>query len=270
MNFRPPGNEFAKTSYRWRGSGAAVKTCVGNAAISIGWIPAYQKREQMPEGCLHDQWDLDESIALLLSTGNPSPPEKFSGPADLVRYLNFNEFRAAIAIDAPTLEIDADGKPVLLEFFSFARVGCTAIRPGHFTQRLDWLTFYSGGVNESCGEVFVDANSVVIRLFVRAKLGFLGRLAARMKTGDWPPWATLTIEYVFDLKPLKTKVDFMGTSVPSQSRYVDWRKHSEYRIEYDMSEAAYEGFVRAGNCSDAPGYRTQVRSAIKILDGFSD
>lgn len=76
----------------------------------------------MPEGCLHDQWDLDESIALLLSTGNPSPPEKFSGPADLVRYLNFNEFRAAIAIDAPTLEIDADGRPVLLEFFSFARV----------------------------------------------------------------------------------------------------------------------------------------------------
>ena len=85
MNFRPPGTEFAKTSYRWEGSRAAVKTCVGNAAISIGWIPAYQKREQMPEGCLHDQWDLDESIPLLLSTGNPSPPEKFSGPADLVR-----------------------------------------------------------------------------------------------------------------------------------------------------------------------------------------
>ena len=85
-------------------------------------------------------------------------------------------YRGALAIDAPTLEIDAQGKPVLLEFFSLARVGYTPMRPSYFTDHLTWVEFYSGGVSATCGQVSADENSVVIQFFMRIKLGYLGRV----------------------------------------------------------------------------------------------
>ena len=91
-----------------------------------------------------------------------------------------------------------------------------------------------------------------------------------MKTGSVIPWATMTIEYAFDMNPLRPSADFVGSSVPSLRRYMAWKTHSQYRIAHKKPAAGYEDFLHAGNCSDAAAYRTLIRPTAKIFDGTSE
>ena len=99
-----------------------------------------------------------------------------------------------------------------LQFLALARVGSTSIRP------LESITYAPAGISTACGDIVEKADRVIVRVFMRLKLGNLGQLAARFQTGAWPPWATLTIEYEFVLGPMPTaRVKYSGTTIPSQT-----------------------------------------------------
>lgn len=265
MNFRPR-NKYETFQYRWPGQSPAARVINGESATLVGWIPVYQEGVQLPRGPLQDRWDGDPSIPLLLSTGNHAPPEHVRGPGELDRYLNTLDFRGAISIDQPTLFIDAENRPILLLFLAMSRVGSTAFRPGHLIGGLKSHLIYLEGTSTS-GDVSLKDGWVLVRLRLRMNLGLADRVAARVVTGNWPPWAVLMLEYVFDLngRPFRAHADLCGTAVPSQSRYIGWRKTSEYQIEYDMSEAAYDGFVQAGSCQDAMINRNREHCQLKVL-----
>ena len=98
-------------------------------------------------------------------------------------------------------------------------------------------------------------NRVTIQIFVKMRIGWLGRLVGKWKTGYWPPYALAKIEYAFGLRePYDAHITFHGSTVPSQRQYVNWRRVSDYRMDRDMSRAAYEGSLRADG-TDAPCYR---------------
>ena len=87
------------------------------------------------------------------------------------------------------------------------------------------------------------------------RLGWLGRMVAKWKTGYWPPYASARIEFSFDLgDPFHSHVAFHGSTVPSQRQYVNWRKVADYRMDYDLTEGAYAGFIRSDG-TDAPSYK---------------
>ena len=91
----------------------------------------------------------------------------------------------------------------------------------------------------------------------------LGGLAAKALTWQWPPWATLTIDYRFDLAGLGATARFSGTAVPSQRRYLDWRLHSDYEIETELSSEGYRGFVETGGCRDAQAFPEDIIVPVK-------
>ena len=244
-HFRPL-REFETITHRWLDNAETAEVLVGESASIVGWIPSYQEEGQLPNGYLKETWGMDGSVPLLLNSGNAAPPDAFSGPGEYIRYLNLRDFRGALCIDAPTLSVNRAGAPVELQFLALARVGSTSIRP------LESITYAPAGISTACGDIVEKADRVIVRVFIRLKLGSLGQLAARLQTGAWPPWATLTIEYEFVLGPMPTaRVKYSGTTIPSQTFYSDWRRTAEYRIETSLTEPGYQGFVHAGDCQDA-------------------
>lgn len=227
----------------------------------VGWIPAYQKEDQLPNGYLQETWGVDASVPLLLNSGNAAPPDAFSGPGEFVRYLNLRDFRGALCIDAPTLSVNRHGAPVELQFLTLAKVGSTSLRP------IESITYAPAGISTASGDITAKSDRIVVRTFMRLKLGNVGRVAARIMTGVWPPWATLMMEYEFVLGAAVStaRVKYSGTTIPSQTLYSDWRRLAEYRIEASLTQPGYQGFVNAGDCQDALAqehrtFITQLRS----------
>jgi hypothetical protein len=116
---------------------------------------------------------------------------------------------------------------------------------------LNWLQIFNGGFGLRAGVVSQTPDTVSIRLFLRMKLGFAGQLFAVLSTRNGPPWATLMIDYTFDLRFLTAQADFHSTAVPSQRRYINWRLESDYEMEKELTSPGYRGFVGAGGCQDA-------------------
>ena len=261
-------NAFKAITHRWSQNGAATSILVGESATLIGWVPFYEEYTQLDVASpLREKWESgDISIPPLLSTGNRRPNDQFDGPGELQRFLHSKDFRAALSIDQPTLSINAEGDPVELTFLALSHVGFTSVRPEHFIPKFDWLLFYSGGTSYSCGDILENAGKITIRSYISLKLGFLGRAAGRYMTGHWPPWANLMIEYEFERDNFRdARVTFCGSAVPSQSRYLGWKIISDYRMDRDMTNSGYEGFVTAGSCCNALAERHTEWSTLKSL-----
>ena len=259
---------YKSITHLWPQNGVASSILVGDSATLIGWVPFHTDPLDLPSNsCLREQWERgDTSIPLLLSTGNNRPNDQLDGPGELLRFLNSKDFRAVISIDQPTLSVNADGDPVELTFLALAHVGFTSVRLEHFASKLDSLLFFSGGTSRSNGDVLHNAGRITIRSFISLKLGFLGRAVGKYMTGHWPPWANLMIEYEFERGNTRdARVTFCGSAVPSQQRYLAWKVVSDYRMERDMTQAAYDGFVKAGSCSDALALRHPQWSRLKYL-----
>ena len=228
----------------------------GESVALVGWIPGAKSRGHLAEGFLKSEWLNDPSIPILLGSGNQRPPQVLDrGPTGLLRHLDTLDFRGAIALETPTLYI-GNGKPIFLRGRALARPGLTPFRLGPYQYSAD-------GVGSRCGDVFQDGGLVVVRIFLRMKLGFLGQLAAKAMTWHWPPWATLMVEYAFDTRNLGVAVSFSGTAVPSQRRYVDWKLESDHDIETELSGAGYHEFVEAGDCQDALAFRYSIDCPVK-------
>jgi hypothetical protein len=262
--FRPPGKEFERIEYSWDGGRRAATVFEGQTATLVGWIPFHPDQARLPEGFLRERYPRELNIRLLLGSGNNPPPERFkSGRNDLLRYVASRDFRGAIAIDAPILHVDANGKPVKFEFDVIARVGTTPMRGNQLPLAPDSAVWLSDGVSGALGEVEAEGKRVLIRVFLRLKLGLAGQIIGKITTRHWPPWATLSIDYAFDTEARVADISFAGTAVPSQRRYVGWEVCSSYEMDYDMGEASFDGFVQAGGCQDALARRTSVKSELK-------
>lgn len=216
---------------------------VGPSAAAVGWIPYYSDPAQLPPGALQDRWKSDPSLAKVFETGNRQPPEQYSGPLDLIRDLEQNDFRSAICLDAPTVFFSRQGEPVLVQFLAMARIGYTAVRWG-------WAKVikHSDGSGNACGHVL--DGGIHLRLFVRFKLGTIGQLVARKSTGHWPPNATSVIDYVMNPGTVRAEISFSGTIVPQMTSYVGWKAVHQYTIG-DLSNPAYDSFVQSAGCQDA-------------------
>ncbi len=227
---------------------------VGPSATVFGWIPYYSDAAQLPSGELRERWEADQALREVFNSGNRQPPEAYSGPGDLMRDLELNDFRAAIAVDQPTVYLDGANQPVLVQFSAMARIGYTPIRK---VKRANW---YDEGVGSSCGYLLKEDGGIHIRMFVRFKLGLAGRVFARWQTGHWPPNATVTIDYVIYPEKRQAEISIAGTVLPQLTGYVGWKTAYEYRIG-GMSGKTFDSFVQSVGCQDAlnrPAWKTTV------------
>lgn len=264
--FRPRTSQFERVEYSWPESKETSLVLLGETTTLVGWIPYHPEQTRVPEGFLLERYPNDSSIRMLLGSGNNAPPTRFKhGRNTLLSYLDLADFRGAIALDAPRLQIDVNRKPVKLEFDLIARVGATPYRGRELPVVPNAIVWQSDGVSESWVEIHHDEGRVWIRVFLRLKIGLVGQVIGRMATGYWPPWATMSIEYAFDVRGGVAEITFAGTAVPSQCRYVGWEIHSSHDIDSSLSEAGFDGFIQAGGCKDALATRTSVKSDLKEM-----
>jgi hypothetical protein len=262
----PGDGKFATRRYANKTRKRGAKILVGPSLGLVGWIPQYDAAIEMPEGYLRAAWPKDSGIPMLLSSGNPEPPARFAlGLAGFRRFLRSKEYRGVLCLDNPTIHLDPDGELLGVEAQALAKTGKTKI-PGKGL--FDFVSFYSQGAGSALGDIRREGSVVAIRVFQRIKVGWLGRVVARGATGEWPPWATLSIEYAVDLERLDkgARVRFCGTAVPSQSRYVGWGLESQYLIEQGLTEASYKGFIEAGGCYDALADEYETRCEVKVVE----
>jgi hypothetical protein len=258
--------DFKACEWSWPENGLATSAMIGDSVAVIAWIPHFLRREELPDGFFQAAWNKDPSIPDLLSTGNPTPPPLLEkGKIGLIRYLDSQDFRGAISILKPALFLGIHNKPVLLRFGALARPGFTTIRPGHFLPSLAGINLFDGGFGARHGSISQSPHGVSIRVFLRMKLGWAGQMFAKARGGKWPPWATLMVDYTFDPQFLSAHVDFQGTAVPSQRRYIEWRRDSDYSMETDLSEAGYKAFVEAGSCQDALATRSPTICPLQVF-----
>jgi len=198
----------------------------------------------------------DLATRMLFRSGNPSPPEAFDSADHFLTYFNQREFRAALALNKPRLHLDGEnGNKVRgVSFGAFGKVGFTPIiRAGpvsHYREGVGGDEDGEDGVVHTTLDCTSEGATVVA--FIRFKLGPLVGAVARLASGYWPPYASMTIEYKFGLDG-SVLVSWDGTLVPNQRYYVDWKT----RAEHDMlscSREEYLQFVEAGGCADAPSY----------------
>lgn len=208
---------------------------VGPSAAAIGWIPYYSDSTQLPEGEMRERWDTDSALREVFTAGNRPPPPLFTGPGDLLRDLELNDFRVALAVDQPTVYLNDRHQPTLIQFSAMGRIGYTPVRKA---RRANW---YDEGIGSSCA--YLLEGGVHLRLFVRFKLGLAGQVFARWHTGHWPPNATVTIDYVINPEQGLAEIWFSGTVVPQLTSYVGWKAAHEYRIE-NMSGKTFDSFIR--------------------------
>ena len=251
--FGPSGN-FQLVEHRWPGDAPAARALVGPSATLIGWVPFCDRNTcgNLAPGFLKDAWNAeDSSIPLLLQSGNNPPPEDFGGPGGVQRYMGPKDFRAALSIDTPTLFVSGRGTPVMLQFLAMAQVGTTPFRAEYLISPKVWFTMYSGGNAAASGDVSERYECVRIRVFIRIRIGWLGRRAAVLLGNEEPPWASVMLDYSLDYRESLGRVAFWGTAVPAQDHYLGWKRKSRYDMERDMGPAAYHGFVSAGGGMDA-------------------
>jgi hypothetical protein len=227
---------------------------VGPSAAAIGWIPYYSDAAQLPPGEIRDGWKEDPALREVFAAGNRPPPGLYTGPGDLMRDLELNDFRVAIALDQPTVYLNDANSPVLVQFSAMGRIGYTPVRK---VSRTNW---FDEGIGSSCAYLLDGDGGIHIKLFVRFKLGLAGQVAARWTTGHWPPNATATIDYVIDPESRQAEISFTGTVVPQLTCYVGWKSVHEYRMER-MSRKTFESFIHSQGCQDAlnrPHWNTTV------------
>lgn len=240
-------------------------TFVGESLAVVGWIPQYEMAQELPDGYFKSNFEANAGIRALLKSGNLEPPARFArGLSSFNSYLRKKEFRGALAIDAPTLYTDGENRISGIDFQVLSQVGATKLQKGNFV-------WYHDGVSAGAGEMMIDEHFAWFKLFLRMKLGSAGQVAAWLHTRQWPPWASLCIEYEFRTSPngeSSAVARFSGTAVPSQTRYLGWAVDSHYLIDQQMSEDAFKSFIGAGGCNDAMSTTHGVSITLRKFAGI--
>ena len=270
-----PSSHLQRFQKVWPQNGRASARLLGDSVAVVGWIPRYFEGADVPPGFLRDQWPRD---AALLSTGNERPPQLFldsphtatecdeeRGQRGFRRYLEGRQFRGAVALVRPVLYTGEQGRPVFLAFEALARGGFTDVRLGYFASLLSPVEIFDDGFTMRQGDISqTEDGAVVIRVMVKMKVGLGGQGYSVFKTRKWPPWASLMIEFKFDVRNQKAVVDYHGTGVPSQQRYLNWRIDSGYEIETGLTEAGFDGFLSSGACQNALPVRYSSEYPLKV------
>jgi hypothetical protein len=92
--------------------------CVEGASIAaIAFVDRSESRAMLPACGLHDLSDrIGVAVDALMAAGNAPPPRAFDDEAAFVKALSDRDFRGAIALAAPSLELDRDGRPCGVAF----------------------------------------------------------------------------------------------------------------------------------------------------------
>lgn len=242
----------------------------GPSVAIAGWIPQISDPGALAPD-LGDAWESRLDVrSLFSSTGNREPSQEYYGPGAFQQDLVLGDFRAALAIDQPKLYLDRNGRIVRHTFWRLARVGYTPFRLGNFSYKARGTKRVSARVEE-------QPNGVLLKLWIKVKIGRLGDLGAWMITGHRAPWAILMVQYLMSGDGA-VKIEASGTRLPSQAVYVDWKRTCVHRAE-SCSLTSFDDFVQSGACADAPLFRIQrmttlgravPRTVLKIAEEKSD
>jgi hypothetical protein len=160
------------------------------SVAALGWIPLRTAEDQLPAD-YRSTFRERLALRLLLQSGNSMPPPSFAGRADLMEFLTGKDFRAALAIDEPTLYCEPDGTPRRFTCWRGHRVGFTPI-PNQFGT---WFDPMPGDCDE-CFTVTKAGNQITVNNWMGFKLGKLADWVGVPMTGHRAPSAIIQVQLV--------------------------------------------------------------------------
>lgn len=232
-----------------------VPFCIcGPDVASIGWIPYFKYITQMPANDYTRHSLFYPAFQVLFDSGNdPPPPVTFSGLTDFFNFLSTENFRGAMYLGDVRLCCDAMGRPTQVSWRRYEEVGYTPMRVVVGRPPIDskFAVYYSQGVGGGGVQVTWAGNCATITHWLRFKIGGLGNWGSWLMTGQWAPFAWMRTDYKICCDGSIT-IKFAGTYIPSQYYYVGWNWFGLHDM-LGNTTAQIDGFLNAGDCSDAPG-----------------
>ncbi len=261
----------------------------GPSAAALAWIPYFVNTRRMSPNAYTSVRGMRRlAYSLLLDSGNTFdnnndrerqyPLESFADYTAFLDFLAEKNYRGAMYLRDVQLECDDQNRPQKISFWHIEDVGYTPMKVGYSLEREHWkiaaskkkTLFYmrgaggvmDGGPPETMGKpeggikkqrcyIIWRDNCVIIRQWIRFKIGRIGNYGSYLLTGHWAPSAWMEIYYQICCDR-KVRIDFGGSHLPSQTFYVHWSRVGLHDM-LQNTEKQISGFIEAGDCKDAPG-----------------
>jgi hypothetical protein len=226
---------------------------VGPDVAVISWIPyAYDFADMVPNAFSGHR--RRHGFQMLFDSGNPTPPEAFTGHDDFLAFLETKEFRGAMCLRDVVLGCSEEGTPLDLQWTRAEMfVGHTPYRYGNSVQRRKFTLRYAKGQKNEMTDAMtgIDSSAVHLTRSFFFRVGQLGNLASWILTRSAAPWVGATIDYEIDGHG-SVKVQFGGSWIPSHRVYVDWKAVGGHDM-LDGSASEIDQFMNTGRDGYAPG-----------------
>jgi len=194
---------------------------------------------------------------------NPNPSRFRHDSLSFVDLIESHNYRVAVAMDNIEILRDANTRlPYLLHFDFTFNVGYTPI-PGRPVEEAR----QGEGIQYKTAFLRSGDNRVVIHSITRFRLKGLADAIATFMTGHRAPYAWVEFLYVIDEQG--GRIIFTGSSIPSQSIYLDWTRSGTYDM-LTATEAAIDGFITAGKTSAPPRPPVITSDKLPLLEPVSD
>lgn len=183
---------------------------------------------------------------MLLASGNPNPPERLDGLADLRAQLGTKEFRGACWMRDIRIEPGRDSPTLKLRY-------------GYGIGYTPFGGRYHPGAGSVTGPRLVDSGGLLtVELTVRFKLGRFFDFAQTALTSHRAPSAWMRMQY--SLEGEAWSVSLCGSAIPSQWLYIDGHRECAREL-CEVHATEVDTFIAAGACKDAPEHLPEVRAA---------
>ncbi len=194
------------------------------------------------------------AFSMLFDSGNQPAPLGFGGQTDFEKFVNSEDFRAALSLRDVKLCCDGQGNPQSVTYRPYGEVGYTPMRT-----EVNWMLlndpkvtlWHSKGVGSTGSKVTFQNNCATISCWVYFKIGGVGNLGSWILTGQWAPFAWIQTDYTICCDGSIT-VKFYGTDIPTQYYYIDWSRIGLHDMLADTTNQI-DGFLKGGDCKAAPG-----------------
>ena len=220
---------------------------------AIGWIPYYVRLTDVPQNNYTHTWP--KFYDYLFDSGNKDPEDDLTNEQGFLQIIKSRDFRGAFLLNGLKLYRTPD------RFIEHSRdfrrmeyVGYTPIRSStgkaHPPKKDRLMRQGVGGSYKDEPNPKIDLTPDYVRITQRVDfricklLQLLGGFASFTLRGA--PYAWMEMDFTIYHNG-SYRIEFSGTSVPSQQLYIDWRRVASCR--YDMLQATaeeMERFLEAG------------------------
>ncbi len=217
----------------------------GPSATAIGWIPFQPLLgSRLPTSYARHPQTL--GLRAMFRTGNrPEPPSDLRGRSTYRGFIDARNFRGALCLSGVKFTDHGDGRDADIEASVDDFIGYTPLRAKGRFGKFDYdLAWHEKGLGKIWTEIEKGPTYATLRRTAEFRIGKWGNVGSALLTGYWAPFAWMSIDYTVWIDG-RIRIEFRGSSIPSQSFYVAWRRVRRHSM-FTLDRSQITGFLSTG------------------------